>query len=441
MNEFFDIVENYLKSGKAEDAFTLLQQVNDSSERYVQLNNACRQALESQYMAQIQQSIAAGDNATAQAAIDLFRAKLGSTPAIDALASVIAAPAAPAQPTPQPVVPPTPEPAPAPVVPLTPEVVPPTPQPVPEPVAPPTPQPAPEPSPVVPPTPQPVPVPPVQPVAVPQQPQPVAPQPTPQPAPQFAPIPEPTYGPQPAFTPEQPAEPKKKSKKGLWITLIIIAVLLIGCACSYFFIDPVKKFVNNTLGIASDSTAVVDSTAVKSSPDEYEDEDDGGYEDEDEWETDDNELGNGDEDEYDEPKPEDFPGGLADDGLGPDEDEFGNPKTQPTPLPTPQPTPQPEAQPIPQPAPATGPAPKGEPTSREFSSMMSYLRNNTRSVGTTGRVNVEFVVEANGTCSNVRVTRGLNAAANAEAIRLIQNMRIGNSSGRRYTYSAFVDFR
>ncbi len=477
MNEFFDIVENYLRSGNAEQAFTLLQQVNDSSERCIQLTNECHKMLENQYMTQIQQGLASGDNTSAQAAIDQFRAKLGSNPTIDALAAVITSQQTAqqaAQPTPEPVASPTPQPVPEPVMPPAPEVVPPTPEPTPVPVVPPTPQPVPEPVmpptpevvpptpepapiPVVPPTPQPVPEPvmPPTPEVVPPTPEPIpapvvppTPQPVPEPvmppapapAPQFAPQSAPTYGSQPVFAPEQPAKTKKKSKKGLWITLAIIALLLIGGACSYFFIDPVKKFVNNTLGIASDTTAVVDSTAVKASPDEYEDEDDGDYEDEDEWETEDEDLGEDEGDDFesiDDPKPEDFPGGLADDGLGPDEDEYGNPKTQPT---IPQTTPQPTTQPDPQPV-ATGPAPKGEPTSREFSNMMSYLRNNTRSIGTTGRVNVEFVVEANGTCSNVRVTRGLNAAANSEAVRLIQNMRIGNSSGRRYTYSAFIDFR
>ncbi|MCH5177479.1 MAG: hypothetical protein J1F25_05600, partial [Prevotellaceae bacterium] len=123
MNEFYELVDNLLQQGDAEQAFKLLSQVSDSSERYAELLEQSRSALSQQYLAQIQQSIIDGNVEAAQMQIEAHRAKLGNTPVLDALAaSLVPQPIVIEEPAPQPViVEPTPqpvvvEPAPQPVV-------------------------------------------------------------------------------------------------------------------------------------------------------------------------------------------------------------------------------------------------------------------------------------------------------------------------------------
>ena len=233
MDEFFDLVANILNQGNPEQALTLLSQVTDSSERYNTLLQQARETLSQKLMKQIQQAIAANTPDQARALIAEYRSKLGPNPTIDILETTLAsAPVAPQ------------------AVPSTPPVSSEPPLVIPQPVQQVAPQPMPQSVPPVssePPVVKPQPIPASGPISsssetkvFSSQPQPVA-----QPEPQ-------AYTPSQSYMPAS-TPPAKKSKRWL-IWLIAVLVLLGAMAASYFFITPVKDFVNKTFGIGSSTT-------------------------------------------------------------------------------------------------------------------------------------------------------------------------------------------
>lgn len=343
MNEFYELVDNLLQQGDAEQAFKLLSQVSDSSERYAELLEQSRSALSQQYLAQIQQSIIDGNVEAAQMQIEAHRAKLGNTPVLDALAaSLVPQPIVIEEPTPQPVVEePTPEPV----------VVEPAPQPV-----------------IVEPTPEPVVV-----------------EPTPQP------------------DTESVAQKEKKKSGTLWIWICLAALLLLGgAAAAYFFMKPADVIEKDEVCVYP--AEVVDNVVVDENTKES---------------IDDNAIV---------PEP---------DSVKSDDEASAPPVEIAEPAPVKEPV---------QPAEDTKIYTNVEPTyPGGVMALVNAVRNQVRPQGVVGDVNVEFVVEKDGSVSQVKTLSELSPAANQEAIRVVSGLRMTpathNGKPVRSKYSLPVQFR
>ena len=452
MDEFFDLVANILNQGNPEQALTLLSQVTDSSERYNTLLQQARETLSQKLMKQIQQAIAANTPDQARALIAEYRSKLGPNPTIDILETTLAsAPVAPQA------VPSTP-----PVSSEPPLVIP---QPVQQPVQQPAPQPVqqPIPQPVQQVTPQPMPqsVPPVS-----SEPPVVKPQPIPASGPissssetkVFSSQPQPVAQPEPqAYTPSQsymPAStpPAKKSKRWL-IWLIAVLVLLGAMAASYFFITPVKDFVNKTFGIGSSTTTSMADENTSADDDFFDDDDfdngDSGNEDdewgEDDWadddssseETTDEEDLSSNEEEAEPVKPQ-------------KENQVQNNTAQNTNQNKPDRTQNTNNTNNNTNATQTVVEDNKVYTNVEPSypggpaKLVQYLNNSKHKKVGSAHVNVSFVVEKDGSVREASIMSSNNSSANEEALRVVRSLRMNPATvyGKpvRSKYSVSVDW-
>ena len=423
MDEFFDLVANILNQGNPEQALTLLSQVTDSSERYNTLLQQARETLSQKLMKQIQQAIAANTPDQARALIAEYRSKLGPNPTIDILETTLAsAPVAPQ------------------AVPSTPPVSSEPPLVIPQPVQQVAPQPMPQSVPPVssePPVVKPQPIPASGPISsssetkvFSSQPQPVA-----QPEPQ-------AYTPSQSYMPAS-TPPAKKSKRWL-IWLIAVLVLLGAMAASYFFITPVKDFVNKTFGIGSSTTtSMADENDDEAFfDDENAEGDDFGDEDdewgEDDWadddssseETTDEEDLSSNEEEAEPVKPQkdnQVQNNTAQNTNQNKPDRTNNTNTTQTVV---------EDNKVytnVEPSYPGGPA-----------KLVQYLNNSKHKKVGSAHVNVSFVVEKDGSVREASIMSSNNSSANEEALRVVRSLRMNPATvyGKpvRSKYSVSVDW-
>lgn len=80
-----------------------------------------------------------------------------------------------------------------------------------------------------------------------------------------------------------------------------------------------------------------------------------------------------------------------------------------------------------------------------FSALHDFLRNNLKAAGETGRVIATFVIEKDGSISNIEVVRSFSDKAKSEALRVIKLMpkwKPGRDKGRivRVQYTIPISF-